>query len=128
MMHVAVGIIRNATGDILIAQRPQHKYKGGLWEFPGGKIEANETVFEALQRELQEELDITVLSAEPWLKFQHDYTDRIVMLDVWTVTDFSGEPRGKENQPIRWISPHDFYHFEFPAGNRVILEKLLCEC
>lgn len=127
-MQVAVGIIRNEMGDILIAQRPQHKYKGGLWEFPGGKIEENETVFQALQRELQEELDITVLSAEPYMKFQHDYVDRIVMLNVWTVTLFTGEPKGNEAQPIRWISPHNLHHFEFPAGNRIILEKLSCEC
>lgn len=124
-MDVAVGIIRNAFGDILIAKRPEHKYKGGLWEFPGGKIESHETVFAALQRELEEELGITVLSAEPWLKFQHDYTDRIVLLNVWNVTNFTGEPAGREGQAIQWISPHDLHQFEFPAGNKVILENII---
>ncbi len=124
MMHVAVGIIRNALGEILIAQRPKDKYKGGLWEFPGGKIEPEETIFQALQRELKEELGILVLAANPWLQFQHDYTDRIVLLDVWNVIQFSGEPNGKEGQPIQWVNHQQLHQFEFPAGNQVILEKL----
>jgi 8-oxo-dGTP diphosphatase len=125
MMHVAVGIIFNTTGEILIAQRPADKYKGGLWEFPGGKVEANETGFAALQRELQEELGILVIAAEPWLQFQHDYTDRVVLLDVFKVTEFSGDPHGKEGQPIQWVSFQELDGFEFPAGNHVILARLL---
>ncbi len=127
LMHVAVGIIRNAVGEILIAQRPKHTYKGGLWEFPGGKVEAGENVFQALQRELQEELAIHVIAAESLLQFQHDYTDRKVLLDVWTVTQFSGEPQGMEGQSIRWVQPSQFHQFEFPEGNRLILETL-CSC
>lgn len=123
-MHVAVGVIRNSLGEILIAQRPKNKYKGGLWEFPGGKVEQNETVFQALQRELKEELAIEVISAESWLQFQHDYSDRIVLLDTWNVTAFSGEPRGVEGQLIRWVLPEDFHQFEFPEGNKFILEQL----
>lgn len=123
-MHVAVGVIRNSLGEILIAQRPKNKYKGGLWEFPGGKVEQNETVFQALQRELKEELAIEVISAESWLQFQHDYSDRIVLLDTWNVTAFSGEPRGVEGQLIRWVLPKDFHQFEFPEGNKFILAQL----
>src|SRR5207249_3488556 len=111
--------------EVLIAQRPRNKYKGGLWEFPGGKVESLETVFQALQRELEEELGITVKTAEPWLQFQHDYIDRIVLLDVWSVIHFSGEPHGKEGQSIRWVNRQALHQFEFPEGNRIILEKLL---
>ncbi|HSW68813.1 MAG TPA: 8-oxo-dGTP diphosphatase MutT [Gammaproteobacteria bacterium] len=123
-MHVVVGIIRNALDEILIAQRPKHKYKGGLWEFPGGKVEANENVFEALQRELKEELNIDVLTAESWLQFQYDYSDRIVLLDTWKVLAFSGIPQGIEGQAIRWVSSNELSHFQFPEGNHFILEKL----
>lgn len=123
-MHVAVGILRNDAGELLIAQRPAHKYKGGLWEFPGGKVEPNETVFQALQRELKEELGIEVSNAESWFQFEHDYSDRIVLLDVWIVKKYSGEPHGMEGQPVLWVSPKNLQQFEFPEGNAVILQKL----
>jgi 8-oxo-dGTP diphosphatase len=123
-MHVAVGILRNPLGEILIAQRPQGKYKAGLWEFPGGKVESMETVFHALQREFEEELGVTVETAEPWMQFQHDYTDRIVLLDVWNVIRFSGEPQGREGQSIQWVNHQALHQFEFLEGNRVILEKI----
>lgn len=123
-MHVAVGIIRNDVGDILIARRPDHKYKGGLWEFPGGKVEATESVFQTLQRELKEELSIHVVSARPWLQFDYDYSDRVVFLDTWNITEFSGTPIGAEGQSIRWVAPNDLHQFEFPAGNHFILKKL----
>lgn len=123
-MHVVVGIIQNAIGEILIAERPNHKYKGGLWEFPGGKVENNELAFDALQRELKEELNIHVISAVRWLEHQHDYSDRIVLLDTWTITAFSGTPEGAEGQLIRWVSPKDLQQFQFPEGNHFILEKL----
>lgn len=122
-MYVAVGIIRNTAGEILIAQRPKNKYKGGLWEFPGGKVEAQETAFQALQRELKEELDIDVITANSWLQLQHDYTDRIVLLDAWIVTEFSGTPCGVEGQLIRWVNAKDLVQYEFPEGNKIILEK-----
>lgn len=123
-MHVAVGIIQNAVGDILIAQRPKNKYKGGLWEFPGGKVEAEESAFQALQRELQEELNIQVIAANSWLQFEHDYSDRIVLLDTWRVTHFVGEPCGAEGQVVRWVPPKKLIEYEFPAGNQIILQKL----
>jgi len=124
MMHVAVGIIRNSAGKILIAQRPKNKYKGGLWEFPGGKVEAQENVFQALQRELKEELNIDVVAAEQWLQFQYDYSDRIVLLDTWKITEFFGVPQGAEGQLIRWVFSKDLPQFQFPEGNRFILERL----
>ena len=123
-MHVVVGIIRNSLGEILIAERPKNKYKGGLWEFPGGKVEATESAFQALQRELKEELNIHVMAAESWLQFQHDYSDRIVYLDVWQVTEFSGTPQSAEGQLIRWVSVNDLHQFQFPEGNHLILQSM----
>lgn len=123
-MQVAVGILYNSAGELLIAQRPQGKYKGGLWEFPGGKVEPNESSFQALKRELREELGIEVIAADAWLQIQHDYTDRVVLLDAWKVTHYTGEPSGTEGQLIRWIKREDLSLFTFPEGNQLILEKL----
>ncbi|MCB1919013.1 MAG: NUDIX domain-containing protein, partial [Candidatus Competibacteraceae bacterium] len=82
-VHVAVGILINAVGAVLITRRPEHVHQGGLWEFPGGKVEEGEPVAAALSRELHEELGVTVESAEPWLHVRHDYSDKRVFLDVW---------------------------------------------
>jgi 8-oxo-dGTP diphosphatase len=123
-MQVIVGILINSWQEILIAQRPKEKYKGGLWEFPGGKIEADESPLDALKRELSEEIDIEVLLAKPWMEVQHDYGDRIVFLHVWLVTQFFGEPLGKEGQQIAWVTKDSLSQFEFPEGNRDIITKL----
>ena len=85
VIHVAVGAIRNGQGEFLLARRPEHLHQGGLWEFPGGKVETGETVEVALRRELQEELAITVGQATPLIKIRHDYGDKRVLLDVWRV-------------------------------------------
>lgn len=128
-VHVAVGVIFNSQqNQILIAKRPQHLHQGGLWEFPGGKVSANETVDQALKRELLEELGITVLKAQPLMQVQHDYSDKQVFLDIWTVTEFSGDAQGEEGQQVKWVelqilfSPESEY--EFPKANKAILDKL----
>jgi 8-oxo-dGTP diphosphatase len=120
-LHVAVGLIRNAAGELLIARRPEHLHQGGLWEFPGGKVEPGETVREALRRELKEELAITVEDASPWLKIHHVYPERQVLLDVWQVHAFSGTPFGVEDQPIRWVAAGELPRYEFPPANRPIV-------
>lgn len=123
-IHVAVGIITDAAGAILIARRPDHAHQGGLWEFPGGKVEADETVERALARELREELGITVQAAEPLLQVRHGYPDKDVLLDVWRVTAYRGEPRGREQQPLAWVSPARLADFAFPAADEPIIVKL----
>ena len=125
LMHVAVGVIFNVRGEVLIAERPPGKYQSGLWEFPGGKVEENETVFQALQRELFEEVGIQIITAESWLQVKYEYSDRKVLLDTWRVTEFSGEPVGKEGQSIQWIPLSRLSQFQFPAGNQEIIQKLL---
>ena len=124
MVHVAVGIVADSTGAILIARRPDHAHQGGRWEFPGGKVEAAETVATALQRELHEELGITVQAAEPWLQVRHAYSDKTVLLDVWRVTAWQGEPHGREGQPLRWALPAELTDFAFPAADEPIIARL----
>ena len=123
-IHVVVGIIRNKSNQVLIAERPAHTYKGGLWEFPGGKIEIDESALTALERELHEELGIHIEAAHNWFSFEYDYVDRLVLLDIWEVTHFSGVPHGAEGQKVKWVEIKDLNQFEFPAGNKIILEKL----
>ena len=93
VLEVAVGVLKNADGQILISLRKSGVHQGGLWEFPGGKLDANETAGQALVREFKEELDITVNSATPLITIQHKYADLAVKLHVFLVTDFSGEAK-----------------------------------
>lgn len=123
-VHVAVGVILREDGAILIAKRPEHAHQGGLWEFPGGKVEPQESVRAALTRELHEELDIQVGAAQPLIQISHDYGDKSVLLDVWTVNEFSGIPNGKEGQPLRWCAPQELRADEFPAANVPIIHAL----
>ncbi len=124
-VHVAAGVILNNSNEVLLALRPQHKHQGGLWEFPGGKVEPGEPVQTALARELLEELNLVVEHAEPLLVTEHDYGDKQVMLDVWTVRHFSGTPEGREGQQLRWVKLTDLSDYQFPRANVIIVETLL---
>ena len=120
-VHVAAAVIRGQDGRILLAKRPDHLHQGGLWEFPGGKVESGETVRAALARELKEELGIELQSARPLIKVRHDYPDKQVLLDVWEVSSFSGEPHGAEGQPLSWAAPRELGNYQFPAANLPIV-------
>ncbi len=121
MLRVAVGVITNAAGEVLVARRHDHLHQGGLWEFPGGKVAAGESVQDALARELHEELDIHVEHAAPLLAIEHDYPDRSVRLEVWHVLAFSGTAHGREGQPLRWLPVTALDPAEFPAANAPII-------
>jgi 8-oxo-dGTP diphosphatase len=123
-VHVAVGVVRNHQGDILLSKRADHLHQGGLWEFPGGKVEQGESVFDALVREFQEEVNITIDHAEPLLTIAHDYGDKQVLLDVWISSQFTGKAKSNESQLIEWVSPQALDQYEFPKANQVIVEKL----
>ncbi|OQW75664.1 MAG: DNA mismatch repair protein MutT [Proteobacteria bacterium ST_bin11] len=120
-LHVAAGVIRDGDGRILITQRAKHAHQGGLWEFPGGKLEAGETVQQALARELAEEVGIQLETAAPLIKINHDYGDRQVLLDVWNVTAFAGQAKACEGQAMRWVSVEQLGEFNFPAANIPII-------
>lgn len=121
-LQVAVGVIKNTDGKILIARRDESLHQGGLWEFPGGKLEAGEPVEHALRRELLEEVGIQVEAAAPLIRIRHDYGDRRVLLDVWNVTAFAGEARACEGQAMRWVEPERLNEFSFPAANLPIIK------
>jgi 8-oxo-dGTP diphosphatase len=104
LILVAAGVLRDAAGRVLIAQRPAGGHAGGFWEFPGGKIQAGETPLQALVRELAEEIGIGVSAAAPLMTFRHSYPERIVELHAFAVTHYSGEAQGLEGQPLRWVA------------------------
>jgi 8-oxo-dGTP diphosphatase len=104
LIAVAAGILKDSLGRILIAQRPPGGHVGGFWEFPGGKLHPGEMPVKALERELFEELGIAVEAAAPFMTYRHDYPERTVELNVFLVERYSGEPRGLEGQPLRWVS------------------------
>ena len=120
-IHVIAAVIRDEQNRILIAKRPDHVHQGGLWEFPGGKLEADETRLEGLTRELHEELGIQVTEARPLLDIRHDYPDKSVRLDVWLVTRFEGQAHGAEGQPVCWVAPAELDEYSFPAANAPII-------
>ena len=124
VLHVAVGAIVTDDDRVLLSLRAKSSHQGGLWEFPGGKVEDGETVTEALVRELYEELEITATSYSPLIKVSHDYGDKAVLLDVWLVTAFSGTPSGREGQKIAWYKLSELGSVEFPKANAAIVNAL----
>ncbi len=101
--HVAAGILCDAEGRVLIAERLGGGPFQGLWEFPGGKIGDGESAAEALSRELAEELGIEVVACAPFMRLRHEYDDRIVSIEFFIVSDWVSEPVGREGQALRWV-------------------------
>jgi len=125
-IHVVAGVIYNPSRQqVLIAKRPEHLHQGGLWEFPGGKVASGESAEQALNRELMEELAIEVSSCSPFLLTEHDYKDKLIVLDVWAVHGFTGLPKGNEGQRICWVDIGALSDYPFPAANYAVLEKVV---
>lgn len=103
-VDVAVGVLIKPNGDFLLTSRPLGKVYEGYWEFPGGKLEAGETVEQALRRELQEEIGITIGGVEPWKVEMVDYPHALVRLNFCKVFDWTGELQMHEGQSFSWQS------------------------
>lgn len=125
VVRVAVGVLRDQAGRVLIALRPSHKHQGDFWEFPGGKIEFGESSEAALQREVFEELGVVVRDSLPLISVPFSYPEKQVLLEVREVTVFEGEPQGKEGQIIRWVSLEELSAYTFPPANAPII-KAVC--
>lgn len=122
-MHVAVAVIVQQQ-QVLISLRKPEQHLGGFWEFPGGKVETDESVVDALGREIFEELGLQIQHAEPLVEINHDYPDKSVCLDVWWVEKFNGEPVGKEQQQIKWCPITELAEQVFPEANKPIVEAI----
>ena len=125
IVHVVAAAIENSEGNILIAKRPPHVHQGGLWEFPGGKVEDNEKPYAALTRELLEECDILAQDFSPLIQITHHYPDKSVFLDVMHVKSFSGNAIGNEGQTIKWVKKEELDQYQFPKANKPIIDALV---
>jgi len=122
--HVAAGILRDATGRVLIAERLCDGPFNGLWEFPGGKIAAGESPQDALKRELIEELGVELTASEPFMDLHHEYPDRRVDLEFFMVSHWRGEPAGLEGQQIRWVHVADLDADELLPADAPVVDAL----
>lgn len=123
-VRVAVAVITNRSGEILLSRRAAHQHQGGLWEFPGGKCEPGESLRQALARELREELGISVTAAEPLISIPYRYPQLEVLLEVFRVSAFHGQPHGAEGQPLQWVKPQQLNSIALPPANRPIVKAI----
>ena len=101
-IDVVVGILMKPNGDVLLASRPEGKPYAGYWEFPGGKVEAGESVFAALQREFEEEIGVRIVSADEWCGVEHVYEHAHVRQHFFICRDWQGEAVALEGQLLAW--------------------------
>lgn len=120
-LQVAAAVIKNSENQVLISLRKKSSHQGGLWEFPGGKIESGENPEQALVRELKEELDLTVTTVTPLITVSHQYPDLLVKLYVYWVEEFSGLAKSCEGQPLKWVAADELRRYAFPAANQPII-------
>lgn len=122
-IEVSAALIFRA-GRLLITQRHSHKHLGGLWEFPGGKREPSESFEQCLVREIREELGVEISVGELFEEIHHDYPEKSVHLKFFVCRLLVGEPQPLDCAAVKWIEPAQLRHFEFPAADARLLEKL----
>ncbi|WP_440054208.1 8-oxo-dGTP diphosphatase MutT [Pseudoalteromonas sp. T1lg65] len=123
VVEVVVGVIKR-NDEVFVCKRADNQHQGGLWEFPGGKVESGESVFAALYRELEEEIAIQIADSQELMQIEHDYGDKCVRLLIHVVETFKGEPHGAEGQPSQWVKIQKLDELAFPAANKMIIERL----
>ncbi|MBL7251770.1 Nudix family hydrolase [Alloalcanivorax sp. C16-2] len=121
---VVAAIIPDGDDRLCLSRRPEHKHQGGLWEFPGGKVEAGEALDHALARELHEELGLDGVRSTPFLTVRHRYPDLAVTLHFREVTAYSGVAHGREGQPVEWVPRSELSARAFPEANRPVAVAL----
>ena len=123
-VEVVAAIVRS-NGKILITRRLDHAHLGGLWEFPGGKVEAGESLEGALLREIREELGIEVAVGPEIFTIEHDYPTKSVRLHFFDCSVIQGEPQALDVSDLRWVTPPQLADFEFPPADAELIQKLI---
>ncbi|MBA5762270.1 8-oxo-dGTP diphosphatase MutT [Vibrio sp. 404] len=127
-IHIVAAVIFNQDkSQIFITKRPDDKHKGGFWEFPGGKVEPGESTEQAMVRELEEEIGIQVTQQSPFEHLEYDYPDKSLKFDFILVTQFNGEPFGREGQQGKWVVISELDNYAFPEANVPILQRVIRE-
>jgi 8-oxo-dGTP diphosphatase len=124
-IRAVVGIIRNKNGEILIAERQTHQFKAGFWELSGGKIETGETSKQAIVRELSEELGIHITALSFFSSMVHDYADRRVALEIFTIEQYTNIPKGIEGQKIAWVTLQEIHCYKLLPTMNAIISRLI---
>ena len=123
-IEVAVGVVYNEHGQVLVGQRVVKDQYFDKWEFPGGKLEEGESPTQALKREFLEETALEILNSQELMLVEYDYPDRQVRLHVHTTNSFNGKVAELEGQTLRWVEVDELDGLDFLAGNHVILDKI----
>jgi len=118
-------VLENHQGEILLAKRAQHKHLGGLWEFPGGKVEVGETQLQAIIRETKEEIDFELPSAQPLITTTHQYDGFTLILDVWYHQVNHPKVHANENQPLKWVKKTELSQQNMPEADQPIIQAIL---
>ncbi len=121
---IGIGLIFNENGELLIDQRLESSSMGGMWEFPGGKREANESIKKTIEREVKEELEICVKAGEKLISFEHSYGQSKFCFYAYLCEWISGTPKPIESQKIAWVDPQRLIDFPFPTANIKIISAL----
>jgi 8-oxo-dGTP diphosphatase len=124
-LNVVALVLENQQGEILVAKRAKHKHLGGLWEFPGGKVESGETQLQALIRETKEEIDFNLPNATPLITTTHCYDTFTLTLDVWYHKANNPIVHPNENQPLKWVSKTELLHLGMPEADQPIIQAIL---
>jgi mutator protein MutT len=124
LIHVVAAVVIDTQGRVLIAQRPKKKHMAGGWEFPGGKLEPGEERLAGLSRELREEIGIAIAKPRPLMRVRHDYPTREILLDVWVVRSYTGEPKGLEGQALRWCPLQELGSADLLPADKPIVAAL----
>ena len=125
-VHVVAAIVwaSAAQKKFLIAQRPKGKHLEDYWELPGGKVEDGESARDALRRELDEEISIDVVAAEPFMRVYYRYPERNVLLDTWTIAEYRGAVQAREDQALAWVGIDALDGYRFPPADKPILDAI----
>jgi mutator protein MutT len=122
-IRVVAAIIQR-DGQYLITRRPDNVHLGGLWEFPGGKVEASESLEQAVVREIEEEIGTTVRVLGEYFQIEHHYPARSVQLHFFDCVIVSGEPAALHVAEMRWVGPEELDDFTFPEADRELISRL----
>ena len=124
LQEIGIGLVFNKNGELLIDQRLESSSMGGMWEFPGGKKNSEESIEKTIKRELKEELGIFVKVGVKLLSFEHTYTHKKLHFTVHICEWISGDPKPLASQKILWVSPSKLSDFPFPAANTKIISEI----
>lgn len=124
IIKAVVGVLRNDSGQILIAKRQDHQFMAGFWELPGGKIEGNENIEQTIIRELHEELGVEVVELSLHQTMQHTYNDRVVELTICNIHRYKNTPAGIEGQKISWADVDKLHTYELLPTMKAFIDSI----